>query len=279
MQRVLPFFVAASLVIAAAPAQAADCVAQATAQIQATLGASDLEQGLANGVRTLLAKPRFYEDAQQGAVCSRPRLDNPMYSGVPVSECTYQRQGLSGWVMLANPSADLAAKWVSNACTETGDAKTCSVRLIAQAWCASELSFPVAGNLITAEGRNVAFLDGVEIARPQWLPEKTSLAVETQKQRLSELARQKTASGLVGRNALPLGVSVDVYGQYAVASAPSKTVSRLGSACPVLARRADWLNTVRTAYNQAWRTGRNPLFDAAAKALMANEPVGGAACP
>lgn len=287
MRRAFRLLVAAALAAAAAPALADDCQTETGARIQAALSKTPLEAGLADGIKGLLTKPRFYEDPKLGATCSRPKLDTPLYPGIPVSECTYQHLGLSGWVMVASPSADVAAKWISNACADTGDAKACAMRLTAQSWCASQFSFPVVGNLIAPVsggdgktiGVNKAFLHGVEIPRPQWLPEKTPVAAEVQKQRLAPLAaNEKAYGGLAGHSALPAGIAPTAYAKYAALPASAGKKQGFGDACPTFARRGDWISASRASYNQAWRNGRNSLFDAAAKALMAGEPVSGAVC-
>lgn len=282
MKRVLSLAVTMATAIAA-PAVAADCDIETRPQIEAALNKTPLETGLADGVRSLLAKPRYFEDPKLGAVCSQPTLNHPLYPGIPVKECAYQRLGLTGWVMVANPGADVVSKWISNACAETSDAKTCAVRLTTHAWCASQFSFPVVGDLIepasTAPGKaagvNTAFLHGVVIERPKWLPEKTPVTAEVQKQRLSPLAAsEKAYAGLAGRVSWPADVSPDVYAKYA----KSAGEPNVGASCPVLARRTEWLAAARTSYNLAWRTGRNRMFDTAAKALMAGEQPDGPDC-
>ena len=279
MKRVLILAAAAAAV--ASPALAADCEIATAAQVQAALGSAPLEAGLANSLKALLAQPRYYEDPKQGAVCAQPALDHPLYPGIPVKECSYQRASLTGWVMVANPGPDLAAKWVARACGDTADAKTCAVRLTAQAWCASQFSFPVVGNLIqsTPTGpANTVFLHGVPIARPQWMAEKTPVPIDVQKQRLAPLAASDSAyKGLAGAAAWPVGLSSAAYAKYgppAAKSAPQPTAN----ACPAFARRPDWLNAARATYNQAWRNAQNPLFNVAAKAIMAGDNISGAGC-
>lgn len=283
MQRVLSL-ATAGLVAYAAPAVAADCRVETAAQIQVALSKAPLEAGLADGLKTLLAKPKFFEDPHLGASCSaRPRLDHPLYPGIPVTECTYQRLGLTGWIMVADPSADVAAKWVANACADAPDPKACAARLAAQAWCASQFTFPVAGNLIQPDPRNpqqgvnAAFLHGLVIARPSWLPEKTPVSAETQKQKFAPLLAGETVyAGPVAATSWPSGLTAPVYAQQAKTLQPSAKAAL--TACPTIARREGWLAISRTAYNQAWRNGRNPLFDIAAKALADNTVDGAATC-
>ena len=286
MKRVLTFVTFAAITAIAVPALAADCLTEAQPRIEAALSKTPLEAGITDGVKSLLAQPRYFEDPKQGAVCSRPKLDNPLYPGIPVKECAYQHLGLTGWVMVANPGAEVVAKWISNACAETADAKTCAVRLTAQTWCASQFSFPVVGNLIepvTSDGKsvgvNTAYLHGVAIARPQWLPEKASVGADIQKQRLSSLvASDKAYTGLTAPASWPSGLTPAVYTKYAAAPANLAKEPSVGAACPIMARRAEWLNASRVNYNQAWRNGRNRMFDAAAKALMAGEAIAGTGC-
>jgi hypothetical protein len=287
MQRALPFLIAAITVVAA-PAVAADCQVETAAQILPALGKTPLEAGLVDAIGALREKPQYFDDPKQGASCARPKLDNPLYPGIPVTECTYQHLGLTGWVMLANPSAAVAAKWVSNACGETADAKTCAMSLTAQAWCASQFSFPVVGNLVTpvttADGKtvgvNTPYLHGVAIPRPQWMPERVPIATDVQRQRLSPLAASENAySGFAARGALPSGIASTVYAKYAAVSANGGKKSSFGDACPAFGRRGEWISASRASYTEAWRNGRNAMFDAAAKALMAGEPASGQTCP
>lgn len=281
MQRVLPLLAVAAIVALAAPAVAADCQVETAAQLQPALGKTPLEAGLTDGIRALLAKPQYFEDAKLGASCARPRLDNPLYPGVPVQECAYQHLGLPGWVMVANPGPDLAAKWISKACAETADAKACAARLTAQAWCASRFVFPVAGNLVQPDpaapgkGLNTPFLHGLVIERPRWLPEKAPVAADVQKQRFTALLTGSAEfSGAVGPVSWPSGLSFPLYVQYG----PKGQASAKPAACPAITRRPGWLAASRANYNHAWRNAQNPMLDIAAKALAQGEQSSATAC-
>ncbi|MCY1649159.1 hypothetical protein OVA11_19475 [Caulobacter sp. SL161] len=266
-------------------AWSADCQSDLRAKLEPALRTEAINEDLLVQLRGLMAKPRDFEDPQQGANCSRPTLDNPLYPGIPVKECSYQRLGLSGWVTLANPSAEVAAKWITAACSGATDVKACSVQLTAKAWCASQFTFPVVGNLIQPDplnpqqGVNTAFLHGVEIARPAWLTQKTPLPAATQKQRFSPLLASANAySGPVGAVSWPSGLSASVYAQEDRARPPAAKAA-LAGACPAIARRDGWLAISQAAYNQAWRNARNPLFDLAAKALSAQTSGNTQRCP
>jgi hypothetical protein len=111
------------------------------------------------------------------------------------------------------------------------------------------------------------------------MPEKASVAADLQKQRLLPLAaNDKAYTGLAARNALPAGIASGVYAEHVAVPVNNGKKTTFGAACPALAPRAEWISASRGSYNQAWRNGRNTMFDAAAKALMASEPVGGPAC-
>lgn len=260
----------------------ADCEADMRSKVDAGLASVPTQASLASLLTPLMAKPRYFE-----TTCDRPALDHPLYPGVPVRQCTYEHLGLKGWVMLANPSADLASKWIYNACSDQKDVKTCTVRLTAYAWCSNQLSFPVVGNIVEPrssgggkgdEGANFLFLHGVTIERPDWLPERTSVDVETQKKHLIELAATEHAyKGSVSQVSRPAGVRREIYVKYGLAAA-NLQVGDVGRSCPVSARRTEWLDVSRILYNQGWRTGKNPMFLAAAKALMANESPGRIPC-
>lgn len=265
--------IALAALTVATQAWSADCQSDLRAKLEPALRPEAINSDLLTQLQGLMAKPRDLEDPQRGANCSRPVLDNAFYPGIPVKECSYQRLGLSGWVMLANPSAEVAAKWITAACSDAPDVKACSVRLTAQAWCASQLTFPVVGNLIQPDplnpqqGVNTAFLHGVAIARPAWLPQKTPLPAATQKQRFSPLLVSASAySGPVGAVSWPSGLSSPVYAQEDRARPPAAKAALAGS-CDAIARRDGWLAISQAAYNQAWRNAKNPLFDIAAKAL------------
>lgn len=262
------------------PALAANCETDQRAKVEAALGRSPGE--LAAYLAPLMSKPRYFE-----AQCDQPRLDHPLYPGMPVKACTYEHLGLKGFVMLANPGADLAAKWISNACADQKDTKTCMVRLTSYAWCSNQLSFPVAGNVIepvsagggkNEVGVNVAFLHGVTVQRPDWLPERTAVDIQKQKSEFETLAASAQAyKGSVSQVARPAGVRREVFVQYALGSA-NLQVGDLGRSCPENARRSAWLDVSRILYNRSWRTGKNPMFEAAAAALMAGENPGPVDC-
>lgn len=268
--------------LAACHAMAADCEADLRTKLEASLGATASQAGLAGALAPLMSKPRYFETA-----CERPQLDHPLYPGVAVRQCTYEHLGLKGWVMLANPSSELASKWIYNACSDQKDVKSCAIRLTAYTWCSNQLSFPVVGNIVEfagsgrskdAGGANVAFLHGVMIDRPDWLPERNPIDTETQKKRFLELVASEHAyKGPVSQVSRPSGVRREIYVQYGLASAKLQ-VGDVGRSCPASARRSEWLDVSRILYNQGWRTTQNPMFEAAAKTLMANEDPGEMNC-
>ena len=274
--------VAPAVLLAATQAWSADCQADLRARLEPALRSASLEADLKGQLKPLMAQPRFFEDPKQGAVCDQPKLDNPLYPGIPVKTCAYQHLGLSGWVMVANPGADLAAQWISKACADTADARACAVRLTVQAWCASRLIFPVAGNLVQPDpaapdkGLNTAFLHGLPIERPRWLSEKAPVAADVQKQRFTALLSASAEfSGPVGSTAWPSGLSFPPYVQYGPKGQAS---AKPAAACPAIARRPGWLAASRASYNHAWRNAQNPLFDVAAKANAQGGQNAEAAC-
>ena len=270
------------------PASAANCEADMRPTIQAAVSGSDLQGSLTNYLTPLLRKPRYFEGRNPSVTCTSPHLDQPLYAGIPVRECTYTELGLKGWVMLSTPSAELVSKWVTHACNGMPQATACAVRLTTYAWCSNQLSFPIAGNIIEdgssgggkgSSGVNYVFLHGVTIARPDWMPEGTSVDLATQKERLGAMALTEHAyTGSVAEVSRPSGIRREIYSKYAQPIAVAGKPLDVGKSCPVPARRAEWLDVSRDSYVEAWRDGRNRLFDAAAKALMAGEFPGVVPC-
>lgn len=273
-QSIFQLFAVCSTLFAVSQANAASCEAEVLPKIEGALKGTSVEAGVASAARSLMSEPRFFEDASSGAVCTRPKMDHPRYPAIPVMECTYQRLGLPGWVMVANPGADTITKWVAAACAETGNPSTCAARVTTHVWCSSQFVFPVAGNLIQPRlsnggrtGMNTAYVNGAPIAQPSWLPAGAPVSAAVQKERFSALAlSEKTGEVLPDRAAWPAGVSPATYARFTGAS---KAVGG-GDACAVATWRQRWGDLTRAAYNQGWRNGRNPMFDIAAKSLMAN---------
>lgn len=267
----------------AGQALAADCEADLRPKLEAALGAAPSQASLQAFLTPMMAKPRYFETR-----CERPQLDHPLYPGIPVKQCVYEHLGLKGWVMLANPGPDLAAKWIYNACADQKDVRTCAVRLTAYTWCSNQLSFPVVGDIIEPasagggkgeQGTNFVFLHGVAIARPAWMPEHGSVDVETQKKELLALAAAEHAyKGAVSQVSRPSGIRREIHVQYAQ-GLPNAPMLDVGKSCPTSARRPEWLDASRITYNQGWRTGKNPMFNAAAKALIAGDNPGTVNCP
>lgn len=266
----------------AGQALAADCEADLRPKVEAALGATPSQASLQAFLAPLMAKPRYFETN-----CERPQLDHPLYPGIPVKQCVYEHLGLKGWVMLANPGPDLASKWIYNACADQKDIRTCAARLTAYTWCSNQLSYPVVGDIIEPasagggkgeQGTNFVFLHGVAIERPAWMPEHASVDVETQKKQLLALAAAEHAyKGAVSQVSRPSGIRREIHVKYALDSTKTQ-VPDVGKSCPVRARRPEWLDASRITYNQGWRTGKNPMFQAAAKALIANENPGKLDC-
>jgi len=267
--------------LCATQAIAADCEIDQRTKVETAFKAAPSQAELATYLAPLMSKPRYFETN-----CGVPQLDHPLYPGVPVKACTYERAGLKGWVMLANPSPQLAASWISNACADQKDARACAARLTAHAWCTSQLAFPVVGNLIQApraagqppKPTNLVYLHGVAIDRPAWMPEDGPVDIETQKARLAPLAvRERTYTGSTAQVSWPSGLQRDAYVKYGLATAKLQ-VGDVGRSCPASARRPEWIDVSRILFNRGWRDGRNPMFEAAAKALMADDKAGEVAC-
>lgn len=283
MSRAWVTIVAFSVSLAASPAlAAADCEAVLRPKVDAALGAAPSATTVKAYLSRLMDVPRYFEQS-----CDRPQLDHPLYPGIPVRACNYEYMGLQGWALLANPGPDLAAGWIHNACADQADVRTCLVRLTAYTWCSNQLSFPVVGNIIEPassgggagdQPENFAFLHGVTIKRPDWMPARSSVNLGTQRQKfLALVANKRSYRGPVAQVSRPSGVRQDVYVKYGLGGADLQA-GDLGRSCPPEARRPEWLSLSRILYNRSWRTGRSPMFRAAAKALMAGEPPGRVAC-
>ena len=244
---------------------AANAVGQATTAAQTittTTAAAPLTT--ASAVQALVAEfgPRMVSARYMEKNC-RP-VTWPGYEGFPTQQCEYTvTDRASGTtktvdVVMLNPSPEMVATWIVNACVETSgalvldDARALYRHVISQ----SGGQFPVAGVVyedMEGDGymKAYCFRDGVTV-RVEGVEHRTTAP-------LTAAEREASLRGPVTR----------VYTYARIASTSPNDYKAAGGTVDVGTnqdRKPAWLQVVRAAWLRAWLTGHNDLFTAWAKA-------------
>jgi hypothetical protein len=276
-----------AFVIATATTWANYCEQTTGRQLQSALAADHLSTGLLKYLQAKMSRPRYFEGDPERD-CTEYRTDHPLYPGIPMRDCTYEYLGLTGWVRLANPTPEIATRWIVNACAEMEKRRQCVLRLTAYTWCSNQLSFPVTGNIIEdassaggsgSAGVNLAFVHGVTISRPAWMPERMPVDVGAQRDKLGPLAEHEGSyRGGVAQVSRPSGIRREIYEKYAAKLKIAGKEIEVGKSCPKSARNLEWLRVSRESFLEGWQSGQHRLFNAAAKALMRGVSPGAVKC-
>lgn len=228
----------------------------------------------------LLSRPAFASDmfdATSFAATIEPKLKAarymeqdcqpvsvPGWDGYDTQKCTYRVKDRVGGiskaatVIMLNPSALKLSEWIINACKNilpSHDLKGCTRRVFGHVLSQSGAQYPVAGvvyeDIIPADGINEAygFRDGVTCIINDFSHRATQPLTQEQSERAIAGPVLRTASQ--SAYARPIGVTRSEY----LKANPGATVAGL-----------DWLETVRTEYQRAWRSDRNALIEAWLKA-------------
>ncbi len=93
---------------------------------------------------------------EMGGACAEPTLNYPGYPGLPVLNCQYRFQGVTGDVWMLNADATRLARWSVSACRaiETRHMRACLDRVVERVWGGSNGMFPIAG-FVVQPGREV----------------------------------------------------------------------------------------------------------------------------
>jgi len=188
------------------------------------------------------------------------------WEGFETQKCTYSVRDIatgnskSATVVLLDPSALKLSEWIINACknvTPGHNLKSCAQRLFRRVLSQSGGQYPVAGvvyeDIIPEDGINEAygFRNGVTMIIEKFPHRATvSLTQEQAERALSGLALRTASHAAYAR---PIGVTRAEY----LKANPGSAVANL-----------DWLSTVRTEYQRAWKSDHNFLIDAWLKANL-----------
>jgi hypothetical protein len=182
------------------------------------------------------------------------------WEGFETQKCTYSVKdsatgnSKSATVVLLNPSALKLSEWIINACknvTPSHDLKNCAQKLFRRVLSQSGGQYPVAGvvyeDIIPKDGVNEAygFRNGVTTIIEKFPHRATASLTQEQIERALSGPALRTASHAA--YARPIGVTRDEY----LKANPGAAVDNL-----------DWLSTVRTEYQRAWKSDRNSLIEA-----------------
>jgi hypothetical protein len=188
----------------------------------------------------------------------------PGWEGFETQKCTYRVKdrpagtSKAATVVMLNPSALKLSEWIMNACKNVlpdRDRQACAQRVFGHVLSQSGGQFPVAGvvyeDILPADGINEAygFRDGVTGIIGGFPHRATQPLTQEQTERALSAPVSRTASR--SAYARPIGVARNEY----LNAHPGAVVANL-----------DWLTTVRTEYQRAWRSDRNALIEAWLKA-------------
>lgn len=185
---------------------------------------------------------------------------HPRWKGFPVQRCSYTVSDKDGTkktatVHLLNPSATQAANWIRSACAKSGDKGSCHKKVISQIRNASGFQFPVSGvvyeDIIPRDGvfEAYCFRDGVTVLVDGFKHLETKP--------LSAEENETCISGKL-RSALKFARIHSGTREEYVKSGGKLNVgdsSKNG-------RRLEWLDAVRAAYQEAWKTDSYSLLNA-----------------
>lgn len=184
----------------------------------------------------------------------------PGWEGFETQKCTYSvkdkatRTSKSATVVLLDPTPLKLSEWLVNACKTAApdtDLKSCTGRLFSRVLAESGGQYPVAGvvyeDLLPEDGVNEAysFRDGTTTIVKDFTHRTTAPLSPGEIERAISGPVLRTASK--GAFARPIGVTRSEYRQ----ANPDAKVDGL-----------DWLSTVRTEYQRAWKSDRNSLIEA-----------------
>lgn len=191
--------------------------------------------------------------------CAAAAIPAGAYAGFPVKRCVYDGGGLTAVAYVLNPTADMVALWVANACVASGRAEdaACAIQLVRRMRASNGFIFPVAGDVLERARDagpgcanrygdqivHVYFRDGVTIETERGYTCETYAISEADADAEAFKAPAQTFN--VGRIA---AISRTDYARLSDVARPSD---------------AEWRAIVRDSYLAAWRTGRYSLLDLA----------------
>lgn len=213
--------------------------------------------------------------------CDPPDTKFPRWSGYPIQNCVYEDVGITVRTYMLNPSAEQLARWTVTACHDAGAVlpEKCIIYMGKKILNASSGVFPVDG-YIPEPGSSVGasdngarcplFRDGVTISTESWDTEKPigngcGPADESKKAALRAKKYARVAS-TSRQDYLDAGGTEEVGKDCLPEKQWQKRIKlgEVGTNCDVR-----WIDVVRELYKQAWKSDRNQLISAKAKAEKA----------